>query len=62
MITAGKFLAHFAKAPFVHLDIAGVAFADKEYTYYGQGATGFGVRMLYRWIEGVKNKELRIKS
>lgn len=56
MITAGKFLAHFAKAPFVHLDIAGVAFADKEYTYYGQGATGFGVRMLYRWLEGVAKK------
>lgn len=51
MITAGKFLAHFAKAPFVHLDIAGVAFANKDYGIYGTGATGFGVRLLYRWIE-----------
>ena len=51
MITAGKFLAHFAKAPFVHLDIAGVAFANKDYGIYGKGATGFGVRLLYRWIE-----------
>ncbi len=56
MITAGKFLAHFAKAPFVHLDIAGVAFADKEYGIYGKGATGFGIRLLYRFIE------LRVKN
>lgn len=53
MITAGKFLAHFAKAPFVHLDIAGVAFAEKDYGIYGRGATGFGIRMLYRFIESV---------
>ena len=56
MITAGKFVAHFAKAPFVHLDIAGVAFADKSYGIYGKGATGFGVRLLYRWLEGVAKK------
>lgn len=53
MITAGKFLAHFAKAPFVHLDIAGVAFADKSYGIYGKGGTGFGVRLLYRWLESM---------
>ncbi len=56
MITAGKFVAHFAKAPFVHLDIAGVAFADKSYGIYGKGATGFGVRLLYRWLEGMAKK------
>lgn len=51
MITAGKFLAHFAKAPFIHLDIAGVAFAEKNYGFYGTGATGFGIRLLYNWLK-----------
>ena len=26
MITAGKFLEHFVKAPYIHMDIAGPAF------------------------------------
>lgn len=51
MITAGKFLAHFAKAPFVHLDIAGVAFCEKDYGIYGKGATGFGIRLLHQWLK-----------
>lgn len=53
MITAGKFLAHFAKAPFIHLDIAGVAFADKKYEFYGTSATGFGIRLLYNWLKTI---------
>lgn len=50
-ITAGKFLAHFAKAPFIHLDIAGVAYYAKRESFYGVGASGFGVRMLYAFLQ-----------
>ena len=51
-ITAGKFLAHFAKkVPFIHLDIAGVAFFSKGQFYYNQGATGYGVRLLYAFLQ-----------
>lgn len=53
MITAGKFLAHFAKSPFIHLDIAGVAFYNDNSTMYGVGGTAFGVRLLYNYL---KNK------
>ncbi len=51
MITAGKFLAHFTDYPFIHLDIAGVAFLDKKDHYKPQGATGVGVRLLYDFIK-----------
>ncbi len=50
MITAGKFLQTFTDFPYIHLDIAGVAFAPKKYTYYGLGGTGFGVRLLINFI------------
>jgi len=51
MITAGKFLEKFTDYPFVHLDIAGVAFAEKRDSYRNAGGTGFGVRMLFDFIE-----------
>ena len=51
MITAGKFLARFTNYPYIHLDIAGVAFADKTENYYSVGGTGYGIRLLYHFIE-----------
>ncbi len=50
-ITAGKFLAHFAKHPYIHLDIAGVAYFTKKQSPYGVGATGYGIRMLYAFLQ-----------
>lgn len=50
-ITAGKFLAHFAKSPYIHLDIAGVAYYAKREHFYGTGASGFGVRLLYAFMQ-----------
>ena len=51
-ITAGKFLAHFAgKVPFVHLDIAGVAYFTKPQQYYRAGASGYGIRLLYAFLQ-----------
>ncbi len=51
MITAGKFLEKFTDYPFIHLDIAGVAFAEKRDSYRNLGGTGFGVRLLIDFIE-----------
>ena len=51
-ITAGKFLAHFAKqTPYIHLDIAWVAFFSKKQEYFGVGASGYGIRMLYAFLQ-----------
>ncbi|MDP4274011.1 MAG: M17 family metallopeptidase, partial [Bacteroidota bacterium] len=46
-ITAGKFLAHFTKFPFVHLDIAGPAWTKETQDYKSKGGTGVGVRLLF---------------
>ena len=61
-ITAGLFLQEFVdkKLPWVHIDIAGPAWAEKEVVpYHPKGATGFGVRTM---LELLKNLELRIKN
>lgn len=51
MITAGKFLEHFVKAPYVHIDIAGPSFLEAPENYKGKGGTGVGVRLLHEFIE-----------
>ncbi len=50
MITAGKFLEKFTDYPFIHLDIAGVAFFAKKDAYRPKGGTGIGVRLLYNFL------------
>jgi len=50
MITAGKFLENFTSYPYIHLDIAGPAFVEKRDSYRGQGGTGFGVRLLFEFL------------
>ena len=51
-ITAGKFLAHFAHGtPFIHLDIAGVAYFSKPQHFYRHGASGYGIRLLYAFLQ-----------
>jgi leucyl aminopeptidase len=43
---AACFLRHWAgDVPWVHFDIAGVAFSTKDKSYREKGATGFGVRL-----------------
>lgn len=49
-ITAALFLKQFVKeTPWVHLDVAGPVWTDKENGYNNPGATGFGVRTLVNW-------------
>jgi len=51
-ITAGYFLKEFAgDTPWVHLDIAGVAWMEKEKMGYLPGPTGVPVRLLVRFLE-----------
>lgn len=54
MITAGKFLEHFVKNPYVHLDIAGPAFLEVAQNYKGKGGTGVGIRMLTNYLKNYK--------
>jgi leucyl aminopeptidase len=52
LVTAGAFLKEFAgNVPWVHIDIAGTAWTDKERPYIPQGATGIGVRLLLSFLK-----------
>jgi leucyl aminopeptidase len=47
LVTAAYFLKEFVgDTPWVHLDIAGTAWAEKEKGYITKGATAFGLRLL----------------
>lgn len=48
--TSAVFLREFTDYPWAHLDIAGMALADKDRGYQPSGATGFGVRLLARFL------------
>lgn len=51
-ITAALFLKEFTGARrWAHLDIAGPARAEKDQAERLRGATGFGVRVLLRWLQ-----------
>ena len=53
-ITAAHFLHHFAgDLPWMHLDIAGVAFRPSGTGYKGSGGSGFGVRLLLHFLEKI---------
>ena len=50
-ITAAAFLSKFVgDFPWVHLDIAGPAWTDKDKTYTPKGASGAGVRLLVEFL------------
>lgn len=60
MITAGKFLEHFADFPWLHLDIAGPAYLRTANGYRTKEGTGVGVRLLYDFLKnqyGVRSEE-----
>jgi len=51
-LTAALFLREFVRPglPWAHIDIAGPAFGDKEYSYMKKGGSGAGVRTLIRYL------------
>ena len=54
MITAGKFLEHFVKYPYIHMDIAGPSWLDAPENYKGVGGTGAPLRLLYQFLKNYK--------
>jgi leucyl aminopeptidase len=54
-IIGGIFLSKFVeKIPWVHLDIAGPAFVEKERSYVPKGGTGVGVRLVVQLLRDWK--------
>ncbi len=60
-LTAGLFLNRFIKEEnrekWLHLDIAGPAYVEKDWGYNQYGASGAGVRVLTTFIENLKKGE-----
>lgn len=53
MITAGKFLEHFAKKnPYMHIDLSN-AYLHSQENYKGKGGTGAGVRLMYQFFKNL---------
>jgi leucyl aminopeptidase len=50
-ITAGKFLENFVDFPWLHIDIAGPAILASKYGYQTKGASGFGTRLLFNFVQ-----------
>jgi len=52
-ITAAQFIQRFVEngVKWAHVDMAGKAWSDKPAATYDKGATGFGVRLLDRYVE-----------
>ncbi len=54
LVAAGYFLKEFAgETPWVHLDIAGTAWNEKEKSYSPKGSSGVGVRLIIDFLERV---------
>lgn len=52
LASSASFLSEFAgDTPWVHLDIAGAAWSDKDRPYAPKGATGVGVRLLLNFLK-----------
>jgi len=57
--SSATFLKHFVAYPaWAHVDMAGLAFGDKDNPYVpGKGATGFGVRLLTEFVRRWSQRE-----
>jgi leucyl aminopeptidase len=51
-ITAAEFLKHFVgETPWIHLDIAGLAWIEETKPYIAKGPSGVAVRSLVEWVK-----------
>ncbi|MFV0590173.1 MAG: leucyl aminopeptidase family protein [Draconibacterium sp.] len=50
---AGKFLEHFTSYNWIHIDSAGTPFQKEADAYRPAGGTGFGTRLLYRFLKNM---------
>ncbi len=55
-VIGGIFLKQFVEVgtKWAHLDIAGVADVPKDLPYSQKGATGFGIRLIVKYLEGLE--------
>ena len=52
-VTAAMFLKEFAgETPWIHLDIAGLAWIEDVRTYIAKGPSGVAVRSIVQWVRG----------
>ncbi|MBT7038860.1 MAG: leucyl aminopeptidase, partial [Bacteroidetes bacterium] len=56
-ITAAKFLERFTDYNWIHLDIAGPAFIQKDYKYFTKGGTAIGVRLIFDFLKKININE-----
>ena len=54
--TSAVFLKEFVNYPWAHLDIAGMALAEKASDFTPAGGTGFGVRLLLAYLQAMAAK------
>ncbi len=53
-VTAAMFLKEFAETtPWIHLDIAGVAWMEQDKSWIAKGPSGIAVRSLVEWVKDV---------
>lgn len=52
-IIGALFLNEFVgeNIPWIHIDIAGTAYIDEKHPFYGEKASGFGLRLLYEFLK-----------
>ncbi len=57
-ITAAQFLQRFISddTPWAHIDVAGMVWSDKPGRTWGKGATGYGVRLVDRFVRDTLEK------
>lgn len=49
---AAEFIKRFVQnVPWAHIDISGVSWSNEDHPIYGNGVTGFGVRLLEEWLK-----------
>lgn len=60
-IIAGKFLENFAKAPLIHLDIAGTSMMKKDDYYRLKDGTGSGLRLLSTFLKKLAASYKKLK-
>lgn len=62
-IQGGLFLKKFVgETPWLHLDIAGPVWTDKDRSYRPKGATGFGVRLLVEFLKNYRDRPSAIRD
>src|SRR5579872_944499 len=59
-LTAAAFLREFVDGkPWIHLDVAGTAYLDKESSYQAKGPTGIPVRAFVSFVENAAKAALK---